>query len=130
MEKKFAVLDSATSINVASVHLIWLPIRSLDSPQQIVHKIIEKQIFNFSNLFCVFLKNGFSSNALNCATDDLPLTLSDRAEVFTTDTSNYSPGVKLTVFVFDIFIRIYRLLKVKNQVLAKTLTYLFIKKRK
>ena len=35
--------------------------------------------------FSVFSKTGFSSNSHNCAMGNYPLTLSDRAEIFTTD---------------------------------------------
>ena len=59
-----------------------------------------------SKLFCVFLKTSFSCKVPNCSTYNLPLTSSDRAEIFTTDTWTYPPEVKSTVFVSDFPIRI------------------------
>ncbi len=55
------------------------------------------------------------NNAFNCATDDLPLTSSDRAEIFTTDTSNYSSEAKLAIFVSDNSIRILRIFFIKKK---------------
>ncbi len=83
-----------------------------------------------SNLFCFFLKTSFSYTALNCATDDPPLTWSDRAEIFTIDASNYPPEVVLGIFISDHPIRIYRVLKSKNPVLARTFRYFFSKKKR
>jgi len=82
------------------------------------------------NLFYVFLKTSFSCKAPNCATYNLPLTSSDRAEIFTTDTLKYPVEVKSGVLISDVSIWIYRVLNVKNFVLAKTFTYFFIKKEK
>jgi hypothetical protein len=82
-----------------------------------------------SNLFCFFLKTSFSCTALNCATDDPPLTWSDRAEIFTIDASNYPPEVVLGIFISDHPIRIYRVLNSKNPVLARTFRYFFSKKK-
>ncbi len=82
-----------------------------------------------SNLFYVFLKTSFSCKAPNCATYNLPWTSSDRAEIFTTDTLKYPPEVESGVLISDVSIRIYRVLNVKNFVLAKTFTYFFYKKK-
>jgi len=81
-----------------------------------------------SNLFYIFLKTSFSCKASHCATYNLTLTSSDRAEICTTDTLKYPPEVEAAVLISDVFIQIYRVLNVKNLVLAKTFTYLFHKK--
>jgi hypothetical protein len=86
---------------------------SSDSLYEIIHKF----------------KIGFSCKALNCAQHThTPLTLSDRAEIFITDTLKYHPEVKLAVLISDDCIRIYRVLKARNSVLARTFKYFFIKK--
>ena len=84
---------------------------------------------HWSNLFYVFFKTSFSCKAPNCATYNRPLTSSDRAEIFTTDTLKYSPEVKSAVLVSDVSIRFYRVLNIENLVLTKTFTYFFHKKR-
>jgi hypothetical protein len=57
-----------------------------DSPSKVVHKTVEKKIRQLSNFSSIFLKNQFSSKGLSCAQHIPPLTLSDRAEIFTRDT--------------------------------------------
>jgi len=84
----------------------------------------------FCNLFCVFLKTGFSCRAPNCATYNLCLTSSDRAEIFTTDTLKYSPVVESADLISEVSIRIYRVLNVKNLVLAKIFKYFFYNNKK
>jgi hypothetical protein len=54
--------------------------------------------------------------------------VSDRAEIFITDTLKYPPEVQLAVLISDDCIRIYRLLKAMNSVLTRTFRYFFIKK--
>ncbi len=83
----------------------------------------------FCNLFCVFLKTGFSCRARTCATYNLPLTSSDRAEIFTTDTLKYSSGVESADLISQVSIEIYRVLNVKNLVLKKIFTYFFYTKK-
>jgi hypothetical protein len=82
-----------------------------------------------SCLFCVFLKTSCSYTELNCATDDPPLTWSDRAEIFIIDTSKYPPEVKLKIFISHLPNRIYRVLKARNPVLARTFRYFFLQKK-
>jgi hypothetical protein len=84
---------------------------------------------HYSNLFCVSLKTSFWRTALNCATYDPPVTWSDWAEIFTIDTWKYPPEVELGVFISDLPIRIYRVLKARNPVLARTFRYFFYKKK-
>jgi hypothetical protein len=76
-------------------------------------------------LFWVFLEIGFSCKALNCAQHNPPLTLSDRAEIFITDTLEVGPEVKSAVFNLDPSIGIYRVLKTKTLI---HLRIFFIKK--
>jgi len=54
--------------------------------------------------------------------------LSDRAEIFTTDTLEVGPEVKLTVFNFDLSIRIYRDLKTRPHPRQVLLRIFIIKK--
>jgi hypothetical protein len=82
-----------------------------------------------SNLFYVFLKTSFLCKAPNCDTGNHPLTSSDRAEIFTKDTLKYLPEVESAVLISDVSVRIYRVLNVKNFLLAKTFTYFFYKKK-
>jgi hypothetical protein len=84
----------------------------------------------FSNLFCIFLKNRFSCKAFGCDTYEHPLTLSDRAEIFTTDTSKYPLEVESTVLISHDPIRIYTVLIPRKPGLARTFTYFFKKKEK
>ncbi len=81
----------------------------------------------FWNLFYVFLGISFSCKALNCATCKPSLTLSDRAEIFIKDTLKYPPEVKLTVFIPDDCMRIYRVLKARNSVVTRIFKYSFYK---
>ena len=82
-----------------------------------------------SNLFCIFLKTGFSCKAFDCDTYDHPLILSDQADIFITDTLKYFPEVESTVLISDIPIRIYRVLNFKNLVLCKTFMHFVYKKK-
>jgi hypothetical protein len=95
-------------------------------------KLLKNQISSFlgekihcSNLFCVFLKTSFSWKAFDCATYNPSLILSDRAEIFTTNTLKYSPEVKSAVLIFDQPIRIYRVFKPTNPGFWKTFPYFF-----
>jgi hypothetical protein len=71
----------------------------------------------------------FLCKAPTCVKYNLPLTSSDRAEIFTTDTSKYRPEVESAVLISDASIWIYRGLNIKNLFLAKTFTYFFYKKK-
>ena len=82
------------------------------------------------NLFYVFLKTSFSSTALNCGMDDLPLTSSDRTEIFTTDTLKYPPEVESAVLISDASIRICRVLNAKKPVFQRTFLYFFYQQKR
>ena len=101
-----------------------------------MHKTVKKRTFNLypkrhasEKIVVFFSKTSFSPKRLIVTRTTPPLTSSDRAEIFTTDTLKYSPEVESAVLVSHLFIRIYRVLNVKNLVLAKTFTYFFYKKK-
>jgi hypothetical protein len=98
-----------------------LSIKSLKNQLSI---FLDKKI-HCSNLFYFFLKTSFLCKAPNCDTGNYPLTSSDRAEIFTTDTWKYPPEVESAVLISHVSIRIYRVLNLKKLVLAKTFTYFF-----
>ena len=62
---------------------------------------------------------------VNLAHQNPPLTLSDQAEIFTTDTLEVGPEVKSAVFNLDPSIGIYRVLKNKTLSWPNTFTYFF-----
>ena len=61
-----------------------------------------------------FSQNWFLDKALYWDTGNDPLMLSDRFEISTTDSLNYSPRVLLAVFIFDRPIRIHRVSRVNS----------------
>jgi hypothetical protein len=102
---------------------------SIESLKNQLSTFLDEKIHG-SNLFCVFLKTSFSCTAPNGVKYNPPLTSSDRAEIFTTDTLRYLPELKSTVLISDARIQLYRILKVRKSVLAKTFGYFFYKKKK
>ncbi len=104
-------------------------LHSEDSPSKVVHKTVEKIIRQLPNFFKIFLKSQFFVQRSSCAQHNPPLTLSDRAEIFTRDTQHYSPDVKSTVFIYDLSIQIYRVFKVGKPVFPRSFSY-FINKKK
>ena len=58
-----------------------------------------------------------------------PFMLSDYAEAFTTDSPKHSPAVESVVLIFDVFIRIYKILNIGYMVLRKTSMCFFHKKK-
>ena len=82
------------------------------------------------SLFFVFLKTIFSSTVFNCGMDDLPLTSSDRTEIFTTDTLKYPPEVESSILISVASIRIRRVLNAKKPVFQRTFRYFFYKKKR
>jgi hypothetical protein len=79
-------------------------------------------------LICVILQTIFLCKFVNLAHQNPPLTLSDRAEFFITDTLEVGPEVESAVFNLDPSIGIYRVLKNKTLSWPNTFTYFFIKK--
>ncbi len=84
----------------------------------------------YSNLVCIFLKNRFSCKAFDCDAYERPLTLSDRAEIFTKDTSKYPLEVESAVFISDDSILIYRVLIPSKTGSGQNLYVFFYKKKK
>ncbi len=87
-----------------------------------VSKIVPRLVLRFS-------RNYFFMQSALLYVVKTPLTLSDQAEIFNTNTLKYSPEVKLAFLIFDDCIRIYRLLKVRNSVLIRTFRYFFLLKK-
>ena len=84
--------------------------------QQILHeklciKLLKKKSESSQTYFAFFSKTDFSYKSHDCAKDNPPLTSSERAEIFTTDTLGVGPEVKSAVFNLDLSIQIYRGLK-------------------
>jgi hypothetical protein len=83
--------------------------------------IIVTDLFNLKDFSIVIIEKLFfllsvtqSTNFLNPVCLRPPLTLLDRAEIFTIDSWKYSTEMKLAIIVFDPPIRTYRILKAKH----------------
>jgi hypothetical protein len=81
------------------------------------------QKIHCSNLFSVFVKISFLCKAPIYVTYNPLLISSNRDEFFTTNTLKYPLEIKPAVLISHSPIRIYRILKVKNLFLAKTMLY-------
>jgi hypothetical protein len=90
----------------------------------LVKKYTAQTYFAFFSKLVFYAKCQFMSRTYK------PLLISsDRAELFIKNTLKYPLEVKSAVLIFDSPTRIYRILKVKKLVLAKTMWYFFFIKK-